>query len=199
MILRGGSSLWPVAIAIGAAFVLVAGAVHLFVVPLEVLAVWREPATLTITTEPAGALIRLDGVAVETATPAQLAVRRDRYDHVLQLSAPGYRAARQIVRYDRALALVHAVHLEREGGAVFQALPPAAVAAPPASAAPAEAPLVAHPAKATKSVRRPAKGSTKTSTKTSAKTSAKASTKTSTKASSKKAVAAKRARSNARP
>ncbi len=182
MILRGGPSLWPGAIALGAAFVLVAGAVHLFVVPLEVLAVWRIPATLTITSEPSGAVIRLDGVAIETPTPAQVAIRRDRYDHVLQLSAPGYRAARQILRYDRSTALAQSVHLEREGGPVFQALPPAVVALPPP---PKEEPApAAHIAKATKVVRRPTKVSA-------AKASA-------AKASAAKASAAKRARSSAR-
>jgi serine/threonine protein kinase len=166
MLLRGGPSLWPVAIAIGAALVLIAGAVHVVIVPLDVLAVWREPATLTITSEPSGALVRLDGVALDVATPAQVSVRRDRYDHVLQLSAPGYRAARQGLRYDRATVLVQAVRLEREGGPVFQALPPAVVAmpaaAPPKAAAPKQAPAPARAApvtKATKVVRRPPKAS----------------------------------------
>jgi eukaryotic-like serine/threonine-protein kinase len=180
VLLRGGPSLWPVAIAIGAALVLIAGAVHVVIVPLDVLAVWREPATLTITSEPPGALVRLDGVALDVATPAQVSVRRDRYDHVLQLSAPGYRAARQGLRYDRATVLAQAVRLEREGGPVFQALPPAVVAVPAAvpPKAPKEAPARAAPtakatpaAKAAKVVRRPTKQSTKTSAKASPKTS----------------------------
>jgi serine/threonine protein kinase len=170
VILRGGASLWPVAIAIGAALVLIAGAVHVAVVPLDVLAVWRRPATLTITSEPEGALVRLDGVALPGGTPAQVFVRRDRYDHVLQLSAPGFRAARLGIRYDRAATLAQAVRLEREGGPVFQAMPPAAAAAarvvPTEARASGAAVLTPASAKASKVVRaakvlrRPTKAST---------------------------------------
>jgi hypothetical protein len=138
VIVRDGSHVWPVVIALGAAVVVIAAIVHFAVVPLDVLAVWRQPATLTITSDPPGAAVRLDGVALPDATPAHVAVRRDRYEHVLQLTAPGHRAARQTIRYDHAVALATTVHLEREDAPKFEALPTPAAAPTPTSAPAAE-------------------------------------------------------------
>jgi tRNA A-37 threonylcarbamoyl transferase component Bud32 len=130
VLVRGGSTWRPFVIIVCAALLLMAGAVHLAVVPLEVLVVWPKPATLTITSEPEGAAVKLDGVVVAGLTPTQATVRRDRFDHVMQLSAPGHRATRQIVRYDGAVRLAVAVRLEKDLPATFEALPSKGGAAP---------------------------------------------------------------------
>ncbi|HVZ71709.1 MAG TPA: PEGA domain-containing protein, partial [Polyangia bacterium] len=135
VILRDGSRVWPVAIAFAAALVLIAAAVHLAVVPLDVLVVWRKPATLAVTSEPPGALVRLDGVAMPGATPMSVPVRRDRYEHVLQLTSPGFRPVRMGVRFDRTIALSATARLEHESAPAWNAVP--ALEAAPAAAAPA--------------------------------------------------------------
>jgi tRNA A-37 threonylcarbamoyl transferase component Bud32 len=130
VVLREGSAWRPLVIAAAAALLIVAAGVHLFVVPLEVLAVWRTPASLTITSEPAGAEARLDGSPIEGLTPTRATVKRDRFNHVLQLTAPGYRPARQTVRFDGSVKLVVTVRMNKETGPTFEALPPPAGTTP---------------------------------------------------------------------
>jgi hypothetical protein len=103
--------------------------IHLAFVPLNVLAVWRRPARLQVTSAPAGAQVRIDGEMLSEPTPTEVEVRRDRLDHVLELSRPGFRSVKEVVRYDRSVALSHAVEL-----------PPA-----PAPVAPADAPAAGGP------------------------------------------------------
>jgi hypothetical protein len=82
-----------------------AAAVHRWVVPLDVLLVWRNPAGLSIATEPNGASLRLDGVTLSGSSPTTVLIRRDLLDHVIEATLPGYHPARAIVRYDKTLAL----------------------------------------------------------------------------------------------
>jgi hypothetical protein len=114
---------------------LVAGAVHLAVVPLDVLVVWRKPAALAITTDPQGATAELDGTMLPARTPTQTTVRRDRFDHVLELSAPGHRTVRQTLRYDGAVSLSVSARLEKDAGPTFEPLPSATTPAPSPRAA----------------------------------------------------------------
>ena len=141
VVLRDGSMWRAVVVAVAAALLLLAGAVHLFVVPLDVLVEWRKPVPLSIASEPPGALVKLDGASLGGVTPTQTTIRRDRLDHSLEVSAPGYRAVHQTLRYDVTVALAATVRLERESPATFDPRPTAR----PASAPPAE-PIGAAPA-----------------------------------------------------
>jgi hypothetical protein len=136
--MSGGSNWRTVVVTALAVLLLAAGVLHFGYAPLDVLLVWRKPATLVVTSEPAGATGKLDGVAFEGVTPARVSVRRDRSDHVLQLWAPGYHPARQVVRYDGTVSLAVAVRLEKENKPTFEPLPaaePAPAPAPPPVAA----------------------------------------------------------------
>ncbi|HTA21258.1 MAG TPA: serine/threonine-protein kinase [Polyangia bacterium] len=152
VVVREGGAWRAVVVAIAAALLLVAGGVHFFVVPLDVLVVWRRPATLAIASEPAGAVAKLDGVTVGV-TPALASVRRDRADHVLQLSAPGYREARLTVRFDASVTLSARARLDKESTPTFEEMPRADAAPParteePATAAAPRAKVAAKRAKA---------------------------------------------------
>jgi serine/threonine protein kinase len=89
-----------------------AAAVHHWVVPLDVLLVWRNPAGLSIATDPNGASLRLDGVTLPGSSPTTVLIRRDLLDHVIEATLPGYHPARAIVRYDKTLALSFVMPLE---------------------------------------------------------------------------------------
>jgi hypothetical protein len=105
-----------------------AAAVHFYVVPLEVLAAWRQPARVSITTDPSGASLRLDGAPVDGTSPTAVSVIRDRLDHTVEATKPGYRPARSTVRYDRSVGVAVRVRLEPEPSAA----PPASGAQGPA-------------------------------------------------------------------
>jgi hypothetical protein len=79
--------------------------VHVWVVPLDVLITWREPTGLAIKTEPPGATVRVDGVAAPSSAPTTISVFRDRNEHVIEASRPGYETTRLSVRYDKAASL----------------------------------------------------------------------------------------------
>lgn len=130
VVFRPGGTWRSLVVAVSAALLLVAGAVHLLVVPLDVLVVWRKPAKLVVTSDPEGAEVKLDGASLGAATPIDAIVRRDRFDHVLLLAAAGYRPARQIVRYDSAVTLSAHVRLEKEPAPTLEALPASAPPAP---------------------------------------------------------------------
>jgi hypothetical protein len=152
VVVREGGAWRAVVVAIAAALLLVAGGVHFFVVPLDVLVVWRRPATFAIASEPAGAVAKLDGATVGV-TPALASVRRDRADHVLQLSAPGYREARLSVRFDASVTLSARARLDKESTPTFEEMPRADAAPParteePATAAAPRAKVAAKRAKA---------------------------------------------------
>ena len=80
-------------------------AVNRWVVPLDVLLVWRNPADLTIATDPSGATLRLDGVTLPATSPTTVSVRRDLLDHVVEATRAGYVRARATVRFDKTLTL----------------------------------------------------------------------------------------------
>jgi serine/threonine protein kinase len=109
------TGLWrPVVVGIAAALILAAFVVHLAVVPLEVLFTWQSPADIFVTSEPEGALVRLDGVPLSDRAPLRASVHRDRVDHVLEVSYPGYRTSTEIVRYDQSVVLSLVVRLQPE-------------------------------------------------------------------------------------
>jgi hypothetical protein len=114
--------------------VVVAGggaAVHHWLVPLDVLLVWRDPAGLSIATEPSGATLRLDGATLPGTSPTTVTVHRDLLEHVVEASLPGYRPARAAVRYDKTVALSFLMPLQAAPP------PPVPAAAPPPPPAPA--------------------------------------------------------------
>ncbi|HEY4393253.1 MAG TPA: protein kinase [Polyangia bacterium] len=106
-----------------------AAAVHQWVVPLDVLLVWRNPAGLSLATDPPGAALRLDGVTLPGASPTTVTVRRDLLEHVVEATLPGYRPARAVVRYDKTVALSFVMPLQ-------PAPTPPAVQADPADGSP---------------------------------------------------------------
>ena len=100
--------------------------VHLWVIPLDVLITWNQPTGLAIKTDPAGATVRLDGVPLASTAPTTVSVYRDRNEHVLEASRPGYRTSRQKIRYDKAASLAATIFLERDPNAEPPAAAPAA-------------------------------------------------------------------------
>ncbi|HEY5089747.1 MAG TPA: hypothetical protein VIK30_07245 [Polyangia bacterium] len=108
-------------------------AVHYFVVPLDVLLAWRKPARLSIATEPEGASLRLNGVALAAPSPTIVSVKRDLADHIIEATLPGYHQARAIARYDRSLSLSFLLRLQKDPTVV---VPSAAIDAGAASPAP---------------------------------------------------------------
>jgi len=120
--------LLPLVVLLGVA----AAAVHLFVVPLDVLATWRSPARLSITTQPTGATLKLDGVPLAGTAPMTVSVWRDRAPHVVEASIPGFETTRDNVRYDRSVALSVQMYLPKDKAATPPPPPaPAATDAPP--------------------------------------------------------------------
>jgi hypothetical protein len=108
--------LWPpVAVSVAAVLVLAASVVHIAFVPLDVLLAWRRPAELVVTSEPEGAAVTLDGVAA-ARTPLRQSIKRDRFDHVLDLALAGYLPVREIIRTDRSVELSRAVVLQKDPG-----------------------------------------------------------------------------------
>jgi serine/threonine-protein kinase len=99
--------------------------VHFLLIPLDVLIAWREPTGLAIATDPAGATVRVDGVPLASTAPLTISVSRDRADHVVEATHPGYKPSRQTIRYDKAASLSVRLNLERDPNA-----------APPDDAAP---------------------------------------------------------------
>ena len=96
---------------------LVAGggaAIHHWVVPLDVLLVWRNPARLSIATDPDGASLRLDGVALVDSSPATITVQRDLSEHLVEATRRGYLPARALVRFDKSVGLSFLLPLERD-------------------------------------------------------------------------------------
>jgi serine/threonine-protein kinase len=107
-----------------------AAVVHHWVMPLDVLLVWRNPAGLSLATDPGGATLRLDGVELPGSSPTTVTVRRDLLDHVVEATLTGYRPARAIVRYDKTVALSFLMPLQPAPA------PPPPPVVPPAAPAP---------------------------------------------------------------
>jgi eukaryotic-like serine/threonine-protein kinase len=101
-----------------------AAVVHYRVLPLDVAVVWFKPATLSISSDPSGADVTLDGRVLAGRTPTRVDVKRDLQDHVLELARPGSLPVRAVVRFDRTVALSQTI-----------SLPPAPPPPPPAPVA----------------------------------------------------------------
>jgi hypothetical protein len=107
--------LWaPVLVVLFVVLAAAAVLVHLVVVPLPVAAVWFQPATLLIESQPAGAEVVLDGAKLPSPTPVRLHVRRDLAVHAVDLRKPGFLPASRAIRYDRAIDLTLTVALESD-------------------------------------------------------------------------------------
>ena len=107
--------------------------VHYYLVPLDVLVVWRDPAALAIATDPEGADLHLDGTSLPRQSPTTAKVQRDLFDHVVEATSPGYLPARAKIRYDKSVGLSCLVRLKRDPlAAAAQAanVPTAAAPAP---------------------------------------------------------------------
>jgi hypothetical protein len=104
-----------VVVGLAALLVVIAFVVHVAVIPLEVLASWKKPAPLYISSEPEGGWAKLDGIRLVDPTPTKIAVTRDRHEHVIEVEYPGFQSARQIVRFDRSVVLSFMITLEKEG------------------------------------------------------------------------------------
>jgi len=113
----------PVVMGLLAVLIVAAALVHVKVMPLNVLLVWTKPAPLSVTSEPSGADVILDGHPVTGQTPTRPLVQRDRAEHVVEVSKAGFKNARKTVRYDRTPELSAALTLE--------ALPPPPPPPPP--------------------------------------------------------------------
>jgi hypothetical protein len=112
-------------------------AVHHWLVPLDVLLVWRDPAGLSIATDPSGATLRLDGVTLSATSPTTISVKRDLLEHVIEATLTGYRPARATVRYDKTVALSFLMPLQPA---------PAPTGPSPSSGEPATGPAPPHAA-----------------------------------------------------
>jgi len=91
-----------------------AAAVHFKVMPLKVALSWFKPATLSVTSDPAGATLKLDGRELAQKTPLEVEVRRDRVEHTLELSRPGSKPVRATMRFDRTVSLSQSISLPEE-------------------------------------------------------------------------------------
>jgi len=89
-------------------------AVHRFLIPVDVLLVWFKPARIAIATEPEGATLRLDGVALRATSPTSLSVKRDLADHVIEATLVGYRPARTVARYEKSVGPSFVLRLEKD-------------------------------------------------------------------------------------
>jgi serine/threonine protein kinase len=85
--------------------------VHVYIMPLQVAAVYFRPAFVDVTSEPAGADVWVDGKKVLGVTPAVVEVKRDHQTHVVEIQKEGYLPARQDLRYDREVRLRVAARL----------------------------------------------------------------------------------------
>jgi serine/threonine-protein kinase len=153
-----------------------AAVVHYKFIPLGLLAVWNRPATLAISSDPAGATVTLDGRPLPLTTPTQVEVRRDRADHVLEFTHAGTRPVRTTIRFDRTAALGAAVSLPPEPAPPQPPAAPApepALPPPPTAAEPVSPPPPAAPTRTNKPSKNTARNAAKLSAKKSAKNSAK--------------------------
>ena len=90
-----------------------AAVIHLAFVPLEVLAVWSEPAPLHVRTEPRGSEVYLDGHRLSARTPTYTEVHRDRQAHMLEVRQDGFAPETRQIRFDRTVKLEQSFALQR--------------------------------------------------------------------------------------
>ena len=116
-------------VALASVLFLSATIVHLAVVPLNVLAVWRQPARLQVDSLPAGAEVFIDGRRLSARTPTFTDVVRDTGLHTVEVRLEGYRTEKHGVSYSKSLRLAVSVRLAPSGA------PAAETAAPPGTRA----------------------------------------------------------------
>jgi hypothetical protein len=105
--------LGPLVLLFSAGALAVAAFVHFFFIPLQVLAVWSNPARLEIRSDPTGAEVFLDGVRLSALTPTYTEIHRDRSLHVVEVRKEGFKPAQSRFRYDQAARLEVLLTLER--------------------------------------------------------------------------------------
>jgi hypothetical protein len=128
---RRSAGLWPPVLVGTLALLALAGvAIHFVVLPLDVLVAWWEPAALKVSSDPPSAEVLVDGARISALTPAITSVKRDRYDHVLEVTLSGYRPVHQIIRYDRARILSFDVPLQKATSGGNSAIRVVPIAAP---------------------------------------------------------------------
>ena len=88
--------------------------IHVYVMPLQVAAVYLRPAFLVINSEPAGADVYVDGKKIVGATPAEVEIRRDHAQHSVEVRKDGFVPFRQDLRYDREVRLELSFKLAHE-------------------------------------------------------------------------------------
>ena len=110
--------------------------VHLWFIPLDVLITWRQPTGLSITTEPPGAKLRVDGVPLATrrrprspsGAIARITSSRRRWWAI--------RLARETIRYDKSATLSYVVRLLKDPNYIPPPPPPAGGPAAPSTGPP---------------------------------------------------------------
>jgi serine/threonine protein kinase len=80
-------------------------AVHFAIVPLNVLAVWRQPARLEVDSTPAGAEVYIDGRRLSARTPTFTDVTRDTVPHIIEVRLEGFRSETQRMFYSKSVKL----------------------------------------------------------------------------------------------
>lgn len=104
--------------------------IHYFVLPLPVLAVWSKPAEVTVSTDPPGAQIVLDGQVLPEPTPSKLELGRDRDPHEIELVLPGYLPTRRLFRLDRSTRIELTAALVPEPPTTARPMPPPSLTVP---------------------------------------------------------------------
>jgi hypothetical protein len=79
--------------------------IHLYVMPLQVAAVYLRPAFVVVTSEPQGADVWVDGRKILGTTPAEVEVRRDHAEHTVEVHKEGFVPGHRALRYDREVRL----------------------------------------------------------------------------------------------
>jgi hypothetical protein len=127
---------------------IVGAAVHVAVVPLDVLAVWRQPARLSVRSDPSGAEVWLDGRRLSARTPAHTEVERDRIPHTIEVRHPGHANETTTLRFDRTVKLEVSLKMTPapEPAPAEAAPPPPAVPAPSVTPTPTSEATPAKPA-----------------------------------------------------
>jgi eukaryotic-like serine/threonine-protein kinase len=79
--------------------------IHVYVMPLQVAAVYLRPAFVVVHSEPAGADVYVDGKKILASTPAEVEIKRDHAQHSIEVRKDGFAPLRQTLRYDRDVRL----------------------------------------------------------------------------------------------
>jgi serine/threonine protein kinase len=111
--------------------VMIVAFTHYVLVPMNVLAVWGQPARLEVDSAPTGAEVYIDGRRLSARTPTFTEVKRDFDPHVVELRLEGFLPERQELRYSRTVKLAVSVRLVPGGDTQVAPAPPAPPTPPP--------------------------------------------------------------------